>query len=251
MNTNWSLVIFIFLLAMPGILIAIPRLINLVLPHNSDFFKNRLSRFAIGQNLLMVFLMSFAGSVLSPHTGFSAQPLAAFLQGHFEINTITEWILPVFILVMGGLIGFLILYYGAIARFLDKTSFSVMNKIRQALKPSGSLFYSGIVDEIISRWGLLNVLVFFALLLTYQLNEFVVWTAFFISAFLVTIGQFPVYLAAGCIPSRRFMYSLLVLNLWQTFLFGWIFWNYGLIGSLFGHVLFQAGWVAYERTYYK
>ncbi|WP_332247905.1 hypothetical protein [Legionella tunisiensis] len=96
MQINWPLIIVLFCLSLPGVLITVPRLIQLLLPENSEHLKKRLSKLAVGQTLLMVFLMCFAGSVLSLRTGLSANLLDSLLQGKAITRDIAGMILPVF-----------------------------------------------------------------------------------------------------------------------------------------------------------
>lgn len=60
------------------------------------------------------------------------------------------------------------------------------------------------------------------------------------------IGQIPVYIAAGCNPTRRLIYSLTVLSLCQSMFFGAVFWQYGLVSAMIAHVLFHIFWARYD-----
>lgn len=248
MQINWPLIIVLFCLALPGVLIAVPRLISLLLPNNSDELKKRISRFAIGQTLFMVLLMSFGGSVLSPKTGLNASILDGLLQGKAVFEQIQAMLLPVFLVTLGGLVVFFFLYYGLVASILDEKTLQIMHKIRATLRVDGCILYGGVVEEIIARWGLMNVVAFFAILFSGQRNAVIIWSSIFLSGLIITLGQLPAYIAAGCQSSRRFIYSMLLLNLWQSLIFGWIFWQFGILAAMVAHMLFHFGWYLYDRT---
>lgn len=248
MQIDWPLIIVLFCLALPGTLIAVPRLINLLLPNNSEELKQRVSRIAIAQTILMILLMSFAGSVLSSRTGLGDPILEGLLQGQAVLGKMIPIILPLLLITSGGFLVFIGLYYGLATRILDEKSLQIMRKIRQALRPDGCILYGGVVEEVFARWGLMNVIAFFGILFFGEKNVTVLWSSIFFSGILFTIGQLPAYIAAGCKGSRPFVYMMLLLNLWLAMLFGWLFWQYGLLAAIIAHMLFHFGWALYDRT---
>jgi hypothetical protein len=247
MIINWPLIIVLFCLSLPGVCIAMTRLIYFLLPNNTEELKKRMSRMVIVQTLFMVFVMSLAGAVLSLRTGLKAPVLEAFLNGKGSFSALLAILLPSFLYAFGGLVIFCGLYYGIIASILDDHSFQVMNRVRRSLGIDGCVLYGGVVEEVIARWGLMNVLSFFVLMFTQQNNLVVVWISIFLSAVLFAVGQIPLYLASGAHSSRRLIYSILILSLWQSLLFGFVFWQYGLLASILAHMLFHLGWGLYDQ----
>ncbi|AHE66166.1 CPBP family intramembrane metalloprotease [Legionella oakridgensis] len=247
MTINWPLVIVLFVLAIPGVFIAIPRLINLLLSKNSAQIKKRLSGLAIGQTLLMVFVMSIAGSVLSVSTGLNASLLESLLRGESVVTAIQDGLLPVFLYTLGGLVIFFILYYGVVASFLDETTLKIMQTLRGSIGLDGCMLYGGVVEELLGRWGLMNLMAFFAILFSGQRGPLIFWSAILISGGMYTLGHIPAYLAAGCQPTHRFFYSLVLLQGWQAILFGLLFWHYGLLFAIIAHMLFHLGWWLYDK----
>ncbi|MCL5272868.1 MAG: CPBP family glutamic-type intramembrane protease [Gammaproteobacteria bacterium] len=248
MVINWPLIIVLFCLCIPGTSIAMSRLIYFLLPQNSDVLKKRFSRFAVAQTLFMVFVMCFAGAVLSTRTGLNAPVLEAILAGNASISLIMPIVLPTLLYSFGGLIIFCLLYYGVFGAILDDQSFQSMARMRTAIGLDGCVLYGGVVEEIIVRWGLMNAVTFFALMFAKQISNTIVILSILISGLLFAVGQIPAYLAAGCTSSRRFLYSLVLLSLFQSLIFGFLFWQYGLISAILGHMLFHIGWGYYDRV---
>jgi len=246
MQIRWPLITILFCLSLPGVLIAIPRLITILLPDNSEELRGRLSRIAIAQTLVMIFFMSLAGTVLALRTGLDAPLLNALLQGQSALSFIQKMVLPTLLYTLGGLLIFLILYYRLVGSILDETSLQVMRKMRAILRPDGCILY-GVVEEVFARWGLMNVVAFFAILYAEQKSASVIWIAIIISGILFGVGQIPAYIAAGCQASRRFIYTIVSLSLWQAILFGWLFWQYGLESAIIAHMLFHFGWSLYDK----
>jgi hypothetical protein len=247
MQINWPLVTVLFCLSLPGVLIAIPRLISVLLAENSEELRERISRFAIAQTLVMTFLMSLAGTVFSLRTGLNASLLDALLQGQSVLALIQKMVLPTLLYTLGGLLIFLVLYYGLVGSILDLKSLQVMRKIRAGIRPDGCILYS-VVEEVLARWGLMNVTVFFGILFAGQKSAAVIWISIFFSGIFFGLSQLPAYFAAGSMASRRFIFSILLLNLWQAILFGWLFWQYGLVAAIVSHMLFHVGWLLYDKT---
>ncbi|WP_454785408.1 CPBP family intramembrane glutamate endopeptidase [Legionella sp. WA2024007413] len=248
MTINWPLITVLFCLSIPGVVIAIKRLIYFLLPNNSEELKNRMSRFAILQTLFMIFILSFAGAVLSPSTGLHDARLEALLQGTAGVSVLIPILLPTVLYAVVGVIIFLILYYGLIARIVDKNNMETMTRLRTALGVDGCVLYGGVVEEIIGRWGLMNLATFFALLFTNQYPSLIIWISIFISGLVLVVSQLPVYIASGCTSTRRFIYSLIILSLYQSLLFGYLFWQWGLIAAILAHMLFHLGWAAFESV---
>lgn len=246
MVIDWPLIIVLFCLSIPGTCIAVSRLIYFLLPNNTDELKKRMSRFAIMQTLFMVFVMSFAGAVLSFRTGLHAPVLETLLQGKAGLSVFQTILLPTLFCALSGLIIFLVLYYGLVERILDEQSLKAMTNLRRALRLDGCVLYGGVVEEVIARWGLMNLVAFFAILFVGKNSNIIIWTSIILSGLMFAIGQIPVYLAAGCLASRRLIYSLLLLFLWQSLVFGFLFWQYGMVAAIFAHMFFHFGWFVYD-----
>ncbi len=247
MIINWPLITVLFLLSLPGIFTAMPRLIDLLLPTSSVLLKQRMSRIALVHAVLMAVVMIISGAVLSKYTHLDAPLLQALLKAEPILASVQKILLPVFLYTLGGLLGFLLLYYGVVAAILDKHTLQIMRKIRLVMRLDGCVLYGGVVEEILARWGLMNILVFFALLFTGQRGSFVTWTAIILSGMAFGVSQLPAYLAAGCKASRRFTYTMLLLNTWQAMVFGLLFWQHGILAAMMSHVLFHLGWWVYDK----
>lgn len=248
MHINWLLISVLFCCSLPGILIAIPRLIRFLLPDNSLEMRRRASRFVMIQTGVMVLAMSFIGSVLSPSTGLGDPIFSALLQGTPVWPLLVATLLPVLGYASLCFVLFALVYYVLVSSILDERSILVIAKLRAALRLDGCILYGGIVEEILVRWGLVNILAFFTLLFMHQLTPLLIIIALFLSGFLFALSQMPLYVAAGCVFSRRLSYSLFLLHLIPSLFFGIVFWHYGLIASIMAHCLFHLFWAGYDKT---
>lgn len=245
MNIDWRLVIVLSILATPGAVVVMPRLIALLLGGHSQALQQRISRIAITQILLMVFLMSLAGTILSAQTSFGAPFLKTLLEGQFQFNLMTNQFFPIFKLTAINLIGFLILYHGVLFRYFDDQTKQTLNKMRSTIGLDGMLLYS-ITEEILARYGLMNVLGFFAFYFFSQHHAMANWNAILVSGIIYSLAQPPAYIAAGCSKSRWLMLSIVLLYLWQSIFFGYIFWHHGILMAIMSHLLFHLFWWLYD-----
>lgn len=247
MLLNWTLIGCLFAITIPGIFIAIPRLIRYLLPNNSKELINKISGVAILQNLFMILLASIAGSVLSVKNGLHDPIFTLQLSLSWFSHLILNSLLPSLVITLIATAVFLIIYNLIISRWLNEPTRLIIKNLRSTIGLAGAVFYSGIAEEILVRWGLMNVIIFFALLFGQPFSFLVVWIAILLSGFLFSLSQFPVYMAAGCKKTRPFMYSLILLYEVQAILFGYIFWQYGIIASIFSHMTFHACWYLYNQ----
>ena len=250
MTMNWPLITVLFCLCIPGTVIAMKRLIYFLLPDNTEALKKRVCRFAIFQTLIMVLIMCFAGAILSRNTELRAPVLEALLDAK-GISVLVPILLPALLYSIVGLIIFLILYYGFMSRVIDDKNREVMTKLRHALGIDGCVLYGGVVEEVIARWGLMNLATFFAILLTKQTNYIIMWLSIIVSGLIFAVGQIPAYLAAGCTSNRKFIYLFILLSLSQSILFGYLFWQYGILCAMIAHMLFHLGWALYDRKFVR
>lgn len=251
MIIDWPLVIVLFCLSIPGVLIAIKRLIYFLLPENSEELKKRIGRFAVIQTLVLVFILCLAGAILSQNTGLRAAHLDAMLYGKAGISILLPILLPAIGYALLSLVIFLGFYHVLAKRLIDEKSLQIMHNLRIALGLDGCVLYGGVVEEIIGRWGLMNLATFFAIIFMQHTTNLIIWISILVSALIFSAGQIPAYLAAGCSSSRKFIYSHTLLSASQSVIFGYVFWQYGLVCSIISHMLFHLGWAFYNSTFNK
>lgn len=246
---HWPLIIVLFCISIPGIVIAMKRLMFFLLAKSSDEIKQKFTRFAIVHTLLIVFVMSVAGAILSKRTGLNASALEVILLGKAGLSALYPIVLPTLLYSVAGLIVFCYLYYWVTGSLLDKQSVATLHAMHKALGLDGCVLYGGIVEEVIARWGLMNAVAFFGLILVNEASSTLIVLSLLFSSLIYAIGQVPFYLAAGCTSNRRVVYSIVFLSFSQSLLFGFLFWHYGLISAIMGHMLFHFGWYQWDIAF--
>ena len=138
------------------------------------------------------------------------------------------------------------LYYGVFRPRLDAETREHWDRLRNRLGIWGRLTYGGIAEEVIARWGLMSAFVWLGMLVAGAPTPAVVWIAILLSGVLFGLGHAPSYLAAGCHKSPAFFGAMIALNLWASLIFGWLFWQYGLLAAMLAHTLFHLVWWPFD-----
>ncbi|SRR5579883_1252255 len=234
---NWELFIFLILACIPGIWLILPVSKNIYKIIKSDKSKNKkipsenLFLFvSVLQSLMLVTLAAFIGTKVLHSTHFS-----------ISICNFTKYIIPITTINLGGIVIFLFSYYFLFRPNLDLKTIRSMEQLRLDTGIFGRIFYGGIVEEVIFRWGLMSFISWIGISL-FGYSNTVIWISILLSGLCFAIGHLPAYLAFGCIKSNTFITMVIVLNIWAATIFGWLFWHYGLYAAIFSHALFHLTW---------
>ncbi|MBU7032965.1 MAG: CPBP family intramembrane metalloprotease [Theionarchaea archaeon] len=63
------------------------------------------------------------------------------------------------------------------------------------------------------------------------------------------LGHVPSYIGAGCRKTPGFFTFMIVFNLYASLIFGWLFWQYGLVAAMIGHMLFHVVWYPFDLKF--
>jgi membrane protease YdiL (CAAX protease family) len=102
------------------------------------------------------------------------------------------------------------------------------------------VLYGGIVEEIISRWGAMTLIVW---ILARSLGQrerptaHVFWVAALLAAFMFAVGHLPLLLALVADPPLALMGNVFGLNALVGTAFGWLYWRAGLEAAILAHAM--------------
>jgi hypothetical protein len=209
------------------------------------------------QSLILVAIAAAAGTLLAPRVGLGAPFFEALVSGQPLWPALAPQLLPSLAVGIAGALLFVAAYYWFFRPRLDRETVLVMEGLRNSLGMWGRLLYGGIVEEVLTRWGLMTLFVWLGSLLVPgsgpegSVAPALVWIAIVISGILFGLGHAPSYLAAGCRRSPIFFAAMLCLNLWASLIFGWLYWQYGLLAAMLGHMLFHLVWWPFDLRFYQ
>ncbi|HVE43525.1 MAG TPA: CPBP family intramembrane glutamic endopeptidase [Gammaproteobacteria bacterium] len=253
---NWTLFFILIGLCIPGVLFLIPITKNIYqslkqklpatkkMPSETGFII-----VSVIQTLILVSIAAAFGVAVSNKTNLHAPFLEALSNGQDAWSALQPQILPSFLVGVGGAVVFLIAYYFVFRPWLDKETIQCMENLRASTGILGRVFYGGIVEEVLCRWGLMMFFVWIGTLLLGEPTPFILWTAILVSGLLFGLGHLPAYLSFGCKKTSSTMTTIITLNLWASIIFGWLFWRYGLCSAIIAHALFHIIWYPFDFIY--
>jgi hypothetical protein len=146
-----------------------------------------------------------------------------------------------------GALVFLVAYYGYFRPRLDKDTVRATEHLRGAIGLWGRIFYGAIVEEILVRWGLMTLFLWILSLVADPLSPFIYWIAILLAGLFFSLGHIPGSLAAGAKKTPMFYAATIFLNGWVSLIYGWLFWQHGLLAAMMAHALLHLLWLPFEK----
>jgi len=251
---NWPLFASLVLVCVPGLLVAIPNLIQSLGETLADKMPagktmpphGVLVVAALVQSLLLVAAASAVGTALASQVSLAAPFFTALVSGAALWDAAAPQLLPALLLGVGGALVIVAAYYLFFRPRLDAPTVRYMEGLRMELGVGSRLLYGGIVEEVLFRWGVLTLLVWIGAALFGGATPVVMWGAIVISGVLFGLGHLPSYRMAGCQVTPLFLSLMIVLNLWATLICGWLFWQVGLLAAMLAHMIYHLVWLPFD-----
>lgn len=251
---NWNLFFILVLISIPGAVFAARSglgTIELLIKSGGIDQKlppkNILLVLAGLQTLILAAIASAIGTTLADQVGLSAPVLLAASAGDPIWTAMRDHFLPALILGLVGALIFLVAYYGFFKSKLDKDTVQATENLRGSLGFWGRIFYGAVVEEILVRWGLMTLFLWILSLIVDPLTPLVYWIAILLAGLLFALGHIPGSIAAGAMKTPMFYAATLILNGWASIIFGWLFWQHGLVAAMLAHALLHLLWYPIEK----
>ena len=182
----------------------------------------------------------FVGLWLAPKVGLDSPLIRAVAQRRAWQPVLRRQIGPA--LLAGGTVAALLVGYGWITRDLMAEAQGPLARLAGFEMPIATkLFYGGIVEELITRWGLLSLIAWVAWRISARLNgdggvrtAHVVW-AIALAALLFAAGHLPLLSLLFPAAPPWLVGVVLVGNALPGALFGWLYWRFGLESAMIAH----------------
>lgn len=135
--------------------------------------------------------------------------------------------------IAGGLLIVLINYV-----FLPYLPTAYLNTSEsQGLHIVSRLFYGGVVEEIMMRFGLMSIFVWLLFKITKTLNVSIFWVANILTALMFALGHFPALLTLVPDPSIWLYAYILLANGVAGLIYGYLYMKRGLESAMIAHML--------------
>ena len=248
---DWPLFFLLTAITIPGIAIVVPKLIGELLKDKD--IPAPLSRLKVAgftQSLvLIVAAAAFGVWFTAEYEVFRAPFFEAVLTGRNVLGELGKQLVPA--LLGGGIGGLLFVgaYYGIFRRRIDSKTLRITEHLRGQLGIWGRIFYGGIFEEVLTRWGLQSLVLWILILLFDSLSVPHMWFAIVFTGILFGLGHLPGAKAAGAQLTPVVITSAIVLNLWGSLIFGWLLITEGLLAAMIAHALFHLVWYPFEKKH--
>jgi len=252
---DWTLFGILLLISLPGVAVSIPRLVTQVealaadkmAPGQQPPAHNLLLLASMVQYSLLAALAAAGGVLLAPRVGFAAPFFTALAGGSGIMAALTAQLGPALLVGGGGAIIFVAAYYGFFRPRFDPQTRQQSEKLRQELGMASRLLYGGIFEEVLTRWGLMTLVVWLGMRLTGEATAVLIWSAIIITGIIFGLLHLPSYLMGGSRATPFFISYMIIMNLWASLVFGWLFWQHGLLAAILAHMLFHLIWWPFDR----
>ncbi len=249
----------LILASLPGIMLAVPRQLGSL--RNQIALRSGLGAdmpsppviIALGivQNLVLVAIATALGVFLSPRVGLQAPFFQLLVATGASVSPSAGDLARIVMISCIGIALFLAGYYGLVRPGMDPDTIRKVEGIRIDLGLSARLLYGGITEEVLARWGLMTLFAWLGGFVFGPGSAPALWSAILLAGLLFGIGHLPAISVSGVRLSRFLVLATVVLNLWASIIFGWLFWQHGLYAAMLGHILFHLLWFPIDRRAYK
>ncbi|MCO5184950.1 MAG: CPBP family intramembrane metalloprotease [Anaerolineae bacterium] len=258
MMFNWLLCILLIAISIPGTLVVLPRTMRSLQPTIEKNLKpgqpmpsaRALLLISLLQAVALVAIAAVIGTLLTPEVGLSAPFFEAVTAGDWSVawsSLLAQLPMSLWIGVGGALV-FLVIYYRVFRPKMDPFNVELTEKMRSELGLAGRILYGGIYEEVLTRWGLMTLCVWLISLII-GLNTASLWLGIFVSGVLFGLGHLPGQLGAGARRTRLLIIAVIFLNLWASIMFGWLFWQVGLLSAMIAHMVFHIVWYPLDQRH--
>jgi membrane protease YdiL (CAAX protease family) len=238
----WKSFILFFILGIFGLFAMIPSVISIIeeqlqdIPNAPDLPPLILAVVSMITPLFLLIIAIIVGNLLAPRVGLKSY----IVQRVAENKSFWSSLKPNILKGIGyGLVLAVIQYLLELAfqpwlpegLKLDAESRSLLNTL-------GGIFYGGIVEEILLRWGLMSLFIWIGWRLFQrdksQPSPRVIWISILLTSLLFAIGHLGATILLAPLTLVVFV-RMIVLNGMAGVLFGWLFWKKGLEVAMIAH----------------
>lgn len=185
------------------------------------------------------------GSALGPRVGLTAPVLGARLEwaGWAALGR------QVGSGAAGGLLAVLLIpaYYWVAPRVAPEV-FRIGEAIRMGMGLPARVAMGGVLEEIITRWGVLALIAWVGARMTGDAGTIVQWVSIVGAALVFGLIHLPglAGLSGRLVPGM--VAISLALNAWLGVIAGWLVWHRGLLAAMVAHAMVHVVWFTFERV---
>lgn len=255
---NGWLIAFLSLMALPGLWVMTHSLFDaskthyhqLVGGHHLRLSPTWIISLSVAQFFLLILFFCFLGDVATQSMGIDRAPIVhALLARSWTVIDWVEWEFPTAFsvgLAAGAL--YLFIFYTIGSWIMDNHFRDILHERRFGLGLWGRLLGESVHEELIVRWGMMNALLWCFYQMHASLEPIVVWTCMGLSAFLWSLSRLPGFRFGGVNFASGQIGAFLFLNTLRGMIFGWVYWETGILSAIVAHICFELVWFVIDWT---
>jgi formate/nitrite transporter FocA (FNT family) len=247
---NHKQILALWFLGLLGVVSVLPVVTQLIA------IQNRALPFSIFQLQVITFVQSgililgavILGSIFSSKVNLSAPVLDAILKNQPILTKLKPQIVPAF---LGGILCGLFIFFFSL-KFQSLLPPELLLSAKKLSLPwYARIFYGGISEELLIRWGLMSFLVwlFFRCFQNSasQIKPIIYVASIFVSALVFALGHLPAAYALSSVVTAPLIIYILVGNTVFGIVAGGLYWRYGLECAIISHMLVHITLLILER----
>jgi hypothetical protein len=186
------------------------------------------------QPAILTALALAVGAALAPRVGLGAPLIDSALAGR-PLGAMLRRQLPAAVISAAVVAAIRLAYQRFVAPALTEGTAAGARAAAFALPLATRLLYGGIVEEVMTRWGLVSLFVWLLARRRDPVPAAAYWLAIALAVALFAAGHLPaLFLAAGD-PPAPFVAAVLAGNFMPGLVFGWLYWRRGLEAAIVAH----------------
>lgn len=232
---NWRFALTLWALGVAAALSLLAAPMETLQPASMHFSPLAFRALSLVNPLVIVTAMVALGCWLAPKVGLDAPLIRAAIERRPILPVLRRQAGPA--VVVGILTALVLLGYG----WLTAPWFAAAKDLPDLAMPLVTkLLYGGVVEELMTRWGLMSLFVWVAWRLGGRAQPVPRWAypaGAGAAALLFAAGHLPLLYAIMPAPPARMIVAVLIGNAIPGLLFGWLFWRRGLEAAMLAHAL--------------
>ncbi len=186
------------------------------------------------QPAVFVLVLTAVGAWAAPKVGLRAPAVQAWADGRPIMPQLRRQLSPA--IITGIVVAAILVGYALVIGQVERAS----SLLRFSPPLPTRLFYGGLSEELLLRWGVMSLLVWTAWRLAARpaaVPPWILWTGIVLSAFLFGLGHLPALFFLLPDPPIWLVPTVVAANFTAGMLFGWLFWWRGLEAAMMAHAL--------------
>ena len=236
---NYKQILILWFLGLLGVISVLPVIPQMIAMQNQPIPVSivQVQAMAVVQSGVLILIAVILGSTFASQVNLSAPVLVAILKRQPALKTLKPQIIPA---LLGGILGGVFIVFFALKfQALLPPEFLLAAK-KMTIPWYARIFYGGITEELLVRWGLMSFLVwlFFRCFQNRAstIKPIIYVSAIVVSALVFGLGHLPMAYALSPVITTPLIVYILVGNTVFGFVAGGLYWKYGLECAIFAHM---------------